>query len=281
MKFLCLLLLIICINIYFVVGLDNLDDFEFYHRKNRIVGGINASINSLPYQAQLLQNGHLICGGTIISKLWIVTAAHCIYKSKPVWSIIVGSADVSTGGEHHKISNIIVHPKYDNQTEDNDIALIKLAKLIVFNRHKKSVPLAIVPPKTGDLMIISGFGKLGEYKGYPLILEKATVIVSDHAACKIKYQGDPITDNMFCAGAGVTDACQGDSGGPGIINGYLAGVVSSGMECASIYYPGIYTKVFNYHKWIIKTMRTRKSGFQEILRHSFFGKLIEHLFTKI
>jgi secreted trypsin-like serine protease len=43
-----------------------------------------------------------------------------------VWSIIVGSADMSTGGEHHKINNIIVHPKYDNQTEDNDIALIKV-----------------------------------------------------------------------------------------------------------------------------------------------------------
>jgi secreted trypsin-like serine protease len=114
-----------------------------------------------------------------------------------------------------------------------------------------------------------------------LILEKAIVIVSDHATCKIKYQGDPITDNMFCAGSGVTDACQGDSGGPGVIGGYLAGVVSSGMKCASQFYPGIYTKVFNYRRWIIETMKNKKLGLKKILRHSFFGKFLDHIFKKI
>ena len=57
---------------------------------------------------------------------------------------------------------------------------------------------------------------------------------------------------MFCAGKGATDACQGDSGGPGVINGQLAGVVSSGMECGSTFYPGIYTRVHKYNKWIAK-----------------------------
>lgn len=69
-------------------------------------------------------------------------------------------------------------------------------------------------------------------------------------SCERKYVRDPITSNMFCAGVGYVDACQGDSGGPGVINGKLAGIVSSGMDCGSTYYPGIYTRVDKYAKWI-------------------------------
>ena len=61
-----------------------------------------------------------------------------------------------------------------------------------------------------------------------------------------------ITNNMFCAGTGNTDSCQGDSGGPAVIDNKLVGIVSWGLACASEYYPGIYTKVSNYYKWITK-----------------------------
>lgn len=55
---------------------------------------------------------------------------------------------------------------------------------------------------------------------------------------------------MFCAGIGKTDACLGDSGGPGVIDGKLAGVVSSGMECGSRIFPGVYTRIDKYYNWI-------------------------------
>ncbi|XP_016843706.1 trypsin-2-like [Nasonia vitripennis] len=243
---------------FFVVGasafyVDNESDAQ---KKERIVGGRKAPIESLPYQAQLLQNNVQICGASIISRLWILTAAHCITGKNPKFTVITGSASVSTGGDLHHVSEVIVHSEYDKNTQDNDIALLKLTKPIVYNERQKPIKLSTKPPNAGDLMTISGFGKKGEDQGYAIFLETANMPVVDHELCARRYIEDPITDNMFCAGVGPTDACQGDSGGPGVINGELAGVVSAGQDCGSTYYPGIYTTVYNYLNWIAQHTRT-------------------------
>lgn len=62
---------------------------------------------------------------------------------------------------------------------------------------------------------------------------------------------------MFCANAKGSDACQGDSGGPAVINNKLAGVVSFGLDCGDPNFPGIYTRVVNYRKWIAEQTKLK------------------------
>ncbi|XP_058800564.1 trypsin-like [Phymastichus coffea] len=243
MKLFCLTLLISSASCFFI---DN-DEKQM----DKIVGGDYAPITEAPYQAQLLQLGSTICGAAIISEYWLLSAAHC-FEDTYGMSILTGSSYRSRGGQKHQIEKVIVHRNYNTYTNDNDISLIKLVKPIKFNERQKAIPVAKSPPKTGDEMIISGYGKEGEYQRASTVLKLATVSVIDQRVCARRYIRDPITNNMFCAGKGSTDACQGDSGGPAVINAQLAGIVSSGMECGSVYYPGIYTRVHKYYKWIAK-----------------------------
>ncbi|EDO26255.1 predicted protein, partial [Nematostella vectensis] len=51
----------------------SLPDKEF----KRIVGGEETVPGAWPWQAALVFNGSQVCGGTLISRGWVVTAAHC------------------------------------------------------------------------------------------------------------------------------------------------------------------------------------------------------------
>lgn len=65
-----------------------------------------------------------------------------------------------------------------------------------------------------------------------------------------------VTSGMVCAGASdpPRDACQGDSGGPLVVNYTLVGIVSWGEGCADTAYPGVYTRVSNYHSWVAQNI---------------------------
>ena len=134
---------------------------------NRIVGGVEAKVNEFPWIASLilLIDGHetdSMCGGTLVSAEWIVTAAHCLYKDNDFKTLYKPSEMVWTLGEHDfldttetkiptirsKVEKIIVSPEWDSMSTIGDIALIKLAKPVDL---KKYTPACMA--KTGQSFV--------------------------------------------------------------------------------------------------------------------------------
>jgi len=242
-------------------------DIENNPRLSRIVGGIEAVRGAYPYQISLRRRGGHICGGTIIDPTTVITAAHCLANDPSDYSIVAGGYSVRNGPDcaeqRVSVQRLIKHKMYNDDTSENDIAILKLSKSLEFNRYVQ--PACLPKPDyeypAGENVIISGWGALASGGGSPNILNVAFVplITQEDCANKYKQFGYSITKDMVCAAfaSGGVDTCQGDSGGP-LVSGStnatsgmtLVGVVSWGVGCARPGVPGVYARVTHFLKWI-------------------------------
>ncbi|XP_076826305.1 trypsin-1 isoform X2 [Brachyhypopomus gauderio] len=222
---------------------------------NKIVGGYECEKNAVPYQASL-NTGHHVCGGSLISNTWVLSAAHC-YSSH--MQVRLGEHNISVNESTEQVissAKVIKHPSYTSGAPDNDIMLIKLSQAATLNANVQTVPLPSSCAPAGTMCLISGWGNVintGTNLPDCLMCLDAPILSDD--VCKSAYPGR-ITSNMFCAGfiEGSKDSCQGDSGGPLVCNSQLQGVVSWGHGCALKNKPGVYVKVCQYTTWIRDTM---------------------------
>ncbi|XP_075345416.1 transmembrane protease serine 9-like [Mycteria americana] len=228
-------------------GVDATED------ESRIIGGRPCSINQRPFQVALIKRGQILCGGSLLSDQWVLTAAHC---RQPISNlkVLIGTDTLRDGtGEVRSVSKIQVHPAYNPYKNDNDFMLLKLRKPVQFNNNIKKIRLATRCPIEGTTCTISGWGTTQSPGAkLPKNLQCATIEVFGKEKCDRAY-GNAVTPNMFCAGVpqGGIDSCQGDSGGPLVCNGVLQGVVSWGMAvCGRRGQPGVYSNVCRAVPWI-------------------------------
>ncbi|XP_046419491.1 trypsin-3-like [Neodiprion fabricii] len=224
----------------------------------RIVGGEDVSIEEVPYQVSLQVLGSHICGGSIISDTWILTAAHCMVYSASWFTIRAGSTYSTSGGSVTSVSSIINHADYASNSYGipiNDIALMKLSSALTLDTTRAAITLYEQDQDVvvGAEAIITGWGTLTEGGSTSTTLQIVTVPIISKSDCSSAYSvWGGLPDGQICAAypEGGFDACQGDSGGPLAIDGVLAGVVSWGNGCARSGWPGVYTEVASYRDWI-------------------------------
>lgn len=223
----------------------------------RIVGGVPTTIAKHPHQVSLqtTYGGHF-CGGSIIAKDVIVTAAHCvIWKTVSDIKIRLGSTSHMKGGVLVAAKALKYHEYYDRLSYHNDVAIIKLSHPVSESLSIRYIKLANVTPKNGTLAVVTGWGVLEQGGLYlPTNLQEIEINIIGRKECSstsYKY-GSTITSTMICAYGDGIDACQADSGGPLVANNKLVGIVSWGNGCAKRGYPGVYTDVAEVKEWIEK-----------------------------
>ncbi|XP_063543095.1 trypsin, alkaline C-like [Cydia strobilella] len=245
----------------------------------RIIGGTPAPISRYPYTVQVLNSNQLSCGGSLITRRHVLSAAHCFVDSRNVllnsslFTCRVGSATLNSGGSVHRVSRIINHERYNlDAPRDNDVSVLLLATTVTLSADVAvtTIPTqgSLVPDNA--VVWVVGWGSTTVAGPSSTILNEVWVYTVNTAVCAQRYRNlelvnnspYPVTYNMMCTGildVGGRDACQGDSGGPVIYSGIVVGVTSWGEGCAHPYYPGVNARVSAYTSWINSTV-TRYNG---------------------
>jgi secreted trypsin-like serine protease len=216
------------------------------------------------------------CGASFLGDKWVLTAAHCVDSANAsLFKMNVGEYDLSDGAEKAiDIANIYIHPLYDNEGFNNDIALVELVSAPV----NAPAPVQIADSALtnqyaieNSLATIAGWGgregyapNEGPTSDFPDILHKVDLRLSTNAQCRealgesfgVPADNVNVTDVMICAAVseGGRGSCQGDSGGPLVVETgsgvQQVGIVSWGFGCAAAGYPGVYTRVSEFKEWI-------------------------------
>ena len=150
------------------------------------------------------------CTGVLVAPGVILTAAHCaLAESALDIEVFVGSDVNASGGRFHGVVAQAIHPGYDEQTFDNDLALLWLDE-----------PMTVLPivrgdePSVGELVTVVGFG--GDENGGGGQRRIGT------------SQVESISGDLIRTVAAPSLACGGDSGAPALRDGKLVGLVRSG-----------------------------------------------------
>lgn len=204
------------------------------------------------------------CGGSLISKDFILTSAHCIHSNDTSrYSVKLGSVNLKRFNHRHiyKVKNIIKHKNFDGTLGHNDIALLRLEKPVKITKKIKPACLSTL---LYDDLIATGWGSTKNGEPLSNVLLKANLKVFPKDQCSAIPWNITLLNSTFCAGGQYTaSTCDGDSGGPLQVYDeskkvYLInGITSFGYQTIANYtcieaIPSVYQKIPDFIPWIEK-----------------------------
>lgn len=271
----------------------------------RVVGGRSAEPGMFPWQVLVavrdqtrIPEQSWFGGGSLLSESWVLTAAHVLRSPRrdgsvrPVFpehvQVFLGlhSSSLKHLSEQRSVEAVVLHPDFQPQNYDNDIALLKLSRAVQFDDVIR--PICLPPirsqtdpplPEPHTLGVVAGWGVSDTNASRsspsdpapptsdPLRFVRLPVVTQSE--CRASYASRSgaynISDAMFCAGfaQGRHDTCLGDSGGGFVMQHgggrgrwVVLGVVSwAGPEdCGTERVYGVYTRVEHYRSWIKEIM---------------------------
>jgi secreted trypsin-like serine protease len=240
-----------------------------------IVGGTAVPKGKYPFMAALLDKrragdafDELFCGGTLIDKDSVLTAAHCLVNPKPdKLEVVVGRTALNQHrGQLQSVSRRFIHPRYSRN--GYDAAVLKLSRPV-----KSIKPIKLATAKQNNLeepahiLTTAGWGVVkqrpGPFDVRTFRMQEVSVPVVSDSRAKRAYQSQGLKylpSLQVAAGKKGNGACFGDSGGPLFDSGSgtQVGITSHGAGgCGAARYPAVYTEVNNEQigKWILRAAK--------------------------
>ncbi|XP_052840594.1 kallikrein-6-like [Drosophila gunungcola] len=238
----------------------------------KIKGGKDADPFSNPWMVRLIVESP-ICGGSLITCSFVLTAAHCVFNN--TMRVRLGEYDTMNPENSYEIEADlkVVHQgyNYDPTTYKYDIGLLRLKSAVQFSDYVRPICLAVHEPIRPIIpFMIAGWGQ-SESGQSSNILQTAYVHLISQSICSHHYTRH-VGRSQLCAYDQTSDACAGDSGGPLSAElqyryrnqTFQLGIVSYGSQyCSSA---TVYTNVLHYMDWILGVLKEygQRPAVQEI-----------------
>ncbi|KAL0828834.1 hypothetical protein ABMA28_003745 [Loxostege sticticalis] len=237
-----------------------LKKLEHEAMSGRIVGGTPVSLGTHPFMVgiviHLFSPGTSMCGASLLTNTRSLTAAHCWYDGwlqVHYFTMVFGSRTLHTGGVRIDTTDVEMHPNWNLDNLNNDIAIVRHA-FVSYNNNISPIRLPTGQQTNNFSQYISD-----SFPTFNPDQREARLQVISNEQCAGMYGDSIVIHSTLCtlAPRGI-NVCLGDSGGPLATgagsNRMLIGVTSFVAPECEAGDPSGFARVTSFLPWIMSRL---------------------------